>query len=57
MMYTVKVIEDENGQLILPLPDEVLKHLGADIGDTIVWTDNNDGTFSLTRKEDNVKTT
>jgi len=57
MMYTVKVIEDENGQLILPLPDEVLKHLGADIGDTIVWTDNNDGTFSLTRKEDNAKTT
>ena len=56
-MFTVQVIEDENGQLILPRPDEVLKHLGLDIGDTIVWTDNNDGTFSLTRKEDNVKTT
>ena len=52
-MYTVKVIEDENGQFFLPFPDEVLKHLGADIGDTLVWTDNNNGTFSMVKKEDN----
>lgn len=51
-MYTVKIIEDENGQLFLPFPDEVLKHLGADIGDTLEWSDNNDGTFSIVKKQD-----
>lgn len=35
--YTVTIQEDENGDLILPLPDELLKELGWDEGTTLYW--------------------
>lgn len=45
--WTVKLEQDENGDLILPLPEE----LGFEIGDTIEWHDNHDGSWSLVKKE------
>lgn len=52
-MAIVKIEQDENGELILPLSEEVCQELGWKIGDTIVWQDNGDGSFSLSKKEEN----
>lgn len=48
--YTVKV-EQEGDELILPLPPALCKEMNWDIGDDLVWTDNKNGTFSLSKKE------
>lgn len=49
--YVVEVQEGESGETILPLPEEMLKEAGWKEGDTIVWKDNKDGTWSMTKKE------
>lgn len=52
MSYVVNIEEDpETGDLILPLPDELLKETGWQTGDTLDWKDNGDGTFTMTKKE------
>ena len=52
MSYIVKLEEDlETGDLILPLPEKLLKETGWKTGDTLDWNDNGDGTFSMTKKE------
>ena len=51
-MTTVKLIEDSDGGLILPFDENTLDELGWGVGDTLQWTDNNDGTFSLKKYED-----
>ena len=35
----IELEEDENGNLILPLGDELCSELGWKVGDTILWTD------------------
>lgn len=53
MAHSVKVEEDPNtGDLVLPIPTELLNQMGWDIGDDLVWTDNFDGTFSLAKEVD-----
>ena len=47
----VTLEKDENGDLVLPLSDELMKQLGWEIGDTIEWIDNKDGTWSMRKKE------
>ena len=47
----VTLEHDENGDLILPLGDELCDELGWKIGDTIEWTDNNDGSWTMTKQE------
>ena len=47
----VKLETDEFGDLVLPLSDELCEHLGVKIGDNINWTDNGDGTWSITKAE------
>lgn len=48
----VEIEEDKKtGDLVLPIPDEILKHINADIGDTLEFIDNEDGTFTI-RKMD-----
>ena len=47
----VTLEHDENGDLILPLSDELCDELGWKIGDTIQWTDNNDGSWTMTKQE------
>ena len=50
--WTITLEEDpENGDLVLPLTDEILKEVGWQIGDTLEWTDNKNGTWSIKRKE------
>jgi hypothetical protein len=49
MRTTVSLETDENGDLILPLPPEVLEAIGAEVGDTLQWHENSDGTFTITK--------
>jgi hypothetical protein len=50
--WTITVEEDpETGDLILPLPQDMLDIQGWQEGDTLEWTDNKDGSWSLTKKE------
>ena len=49
--YTVQLIEDENGELALPLPDGLMEKMGWGEGDTLVWKDNKDGSYSMSKKE------
>jgi hypothetical protein len=42
---------DENGDLVLPLGDEIFADLGWQIGDTVEWIDNEDGSWTLRKKE------
>ena len=43
----IELEQDENGDLILPLSDELCSELGWKIGDTIQWIDNGDGSWSM----------
>lgn len=46
--WTVTVEEDpETGELILPLPEEMLLMQGWVSGDTLKWLDNGDGSWTL----------
>ena len=51
MKQIVTIQEDENGELILPLGDDVCEELGWKIGDTLDWKDNGDGSWTITKKE------
>jgi hypothetical protein len=49
--WIVTVEEDpETGELILPLPADMLTMQGWKEGDTLDWTDNGDGSWSLSKK-------
>ena len=52
MSYTVKLeVDPKTGDLVLPLPEKLMEEVGWQIGDTIDWKDNGDGSFSMTKKE------
>jgi len=42
--------DPETGDLILPLPEDVMKSQGFEIGDVLKWKDNKDGSYSITKK-------
>ena len=49
---TVYIEEDPvTGDLILPLPEGMCDELGWEIGDTLKFKTNKDGSFTLTKKE------
>jgi hypothetical protein len=48
---TVEENPDNPEELILPLPEDLLKEAGWAEGDTLSWTDNNNGTWSLKKAE------
>ena len=48
--WTITLEEDpETGDVIMPIPPEALKMQGWKEGDTLEWTDNKNGTWSLTK--------
>jgi hypothetical protein len=47
---TLEEADDGSGDLVLPLPQDLLDGAGWKEGDVLEWTDNNDGTWSLTKK-------
>ena len=48
----LKVEEGVDGNLYIRLPDEVLEHTGWSIGDTLLWTVNEDGTITIGKAND-----
>jgi len=52
-MATVSVIYDEEtDDYILPLGNDVCDEMGWQVGDTIKWQDNGDGSYTLTKVTD-----
>lgn len=50
--YTAILEQDpDTGELVMPFPPELLSQMGWDFGDTLVWEDNHDGSFTITKKE------
>ena len=49
--YTANVSEAENGEAIIPLPQELLDEVGWKEGDNIKWEDSGDGSWVLSKVE------
>lgn len=47
----IELEKDEDGNLILPLGDELCAELGWKTGDVIEWTDNGDGSWTMKKKD------
>jgi len=56
MKWETSVEEDDNGELYIELPEDMLEQLNWGEGTTIKWIDNNDGTFSIVEVEKPVYT-
>lgn len=50
-MPTKTVQRDENGEPFLEFTDEEMEELGWKPGDTVVWSRNEDGSYTLSKKE------
>jgi hypothetical protein len=51
--YTVTLEEDpETGDLMLPIPTELLNQMGWDFGDVLEWEELPNKHFSLKKKEE-----
>lgn len=50
--WIVHVEQDETGELVLPLPVDLLNQMGWSEGTDLFWIDNENGTFTLTDKKD-----
>ena len=56
-MGTVKIKYcKEKDYYYFNLPNNIMSKLGWGVGDTIDWTNNNDGTFTLTKIIENTQT-
>ena len=50
--WTITLEEDpKTGELILPFPPDLLEQSGWKEGDSLLWIDNNDGSWSLVKEE------
>ena len=52
MKKIIELAENDNGEVILPLDDEIFAETGWEIGDTIKWTDNGDGSWTMSKVEE-----
>lgn len=51
--WVVTLEEDDAGNLILPLSDEILAGSGLSEGDAVEWFNNKDGSFTMLKKDEN----
>ncbi len=50
--WTVTVeYDNESGDYVLPLTDEMLKSVDWKVGDTLEWIDNHDGSWTLRKRD------
>ena len=50
-LMSVQLEEDEEGNLVLPLPTELLNQMGWDIGDDLIWEEAHNGTYTIRKKD------
>jgi hypothetical protein len=50
-MFSIEIEADENGELMLEFPDELMEALDWQPGDTITWKEEKDGSWTLQKKE------
>jgi len=51
--WVVTIEEDpKTGEFLIQLPDDLVDRKGWKEGDTIVWTDNENGSWTLTKGND-----
>ena len=48
--WVLEVQEDEQGEKLIELPEDLLAETGWKEGDVLVWSDNKDGSWSLNKK-------
>jgi hypothetical protein len=48
--WVLEVQEDEQGEKLIELPEDLLTEAGWKEGDVLVWSDNKDGSWSLNKK-------
>lgn len=49
--YWIETVQqDENGELVLPFPQELLDEVGWKPGDNLEWVDRGDGTWEIRQK-------
>lgn len=46
-IITLEEADDGSGDMVMPLPQDLLDGAGWKEGDLLEWVDNNDGTWSL----------
>lgn len=49
--FTLDVQQNEDGDAFIEFPQETMVGLGWKEGDTVIWADNKDGTYTLSKKE------
>ena len=49
--WTIEVQEHEDGELFIELNDEILDQSGFKVGDDLIWTDNKDGSWTLSKSD------
>jgi hypothetical protein len=42
--------DPETGDMILPLPEDLMESQGFEVGDILKWKDNKDGSYSISKK-------
>jgi hypothetical protein len=52
LSFTVQVVEDTDnpGELLLDLGTELCQQIGWNVGDTLEWHDNKDGSWTLKKQ-------
>jgi hypothetical protein len=51
--WTVEVVTDpDTGELMLPFPPDLLSQMGWSEGTDLSWIDNENGSFTIKKKED-----
>ena len=51
MRYKLEVTADSNGELILEFPDELMDNVGWQGGDTLLWQQQENGDWLVSKKE------
>ena len=49
--FTLEVQHTDEGEAYIQFPEETMAGLGWKEGDTVIWADNEDGSYTLTKKE------
>ena len=55
-IFETDIKEDENGDQYIEFSDELMKTVGWEIGDTLEWSENKDGSWSLLKTKETTET-